>query len=132
MRVHRKLNHTSSPNRSKPLNNSFQGKGDYLDTSVTPGLLCPLCRVEDRNDSMLQKMRRYIKAFSKEDEKETEGFEKTDTIKGSRSGSLNLRPKNKGGFNRRTLTGWQMIRHSALGLEMEQEEPEEDQDIKHV
>ncbi|XP_039973448.1 transient receptor potential cation channel subfamily V member 6 [Xiphias gladius] len=93
---------------------------------------CWYLRVEDRNDSMLQKMRRYIKAFSKEDEKETEGFEKTDTIKGSSSGSPNLRPKNKGGFNRRTLTGWQMIRHSALGLEMEQEEPEEDQDIKHV
>ena len=30
------------------------------------------------------------------------------------------------------MTGWQMIRHSTLGLEMEQEEPEEDQDIKHI
>uniref|UniRef100_A0A665W7Y2 Transient receptor potential cation channel, subfamily V, member 6 n=1 Tax=Echeneis naucrates TaxID=173247 RepID=A0A665W7Y2_ECHNA len=89
-------------------------------------------RVEDRNDSMLQKMRRYIKVFSKEDEKEMEGLEKTDTIKGPSSGTLNLRPKNRGGLNRRTLTGWQMIRHSALGLELEQEEPEEDQDIKLV
>uniref|UniRef100_A0A3B4U9I2 Transient receptor potential cation channel, subfamily V, member 6 n=1 Tax=Seriola dumerili TaxID=41447 RepID=A0A3B4U9I2_SERDU len=89
-------------------------------------------RVEDRNDSMLQKMRRYIKAFSKEDEKEMDGLEKTDTIKGPSTGTLNLRPKNRGGFNRRTLTGWQMIRHSALGMEMEQEDPEEDQDIKHV
>uniref|UniRef100_A0A665W7S9 Transient receptor potential cation channel, subfamily V, member 6 n=1 Tax=Echeneis naucrates TaxID=173247 RepID=A0A665W7S9_ECHNA len=56
----------------------------------------------------------------------------TDTIKGPSSGTLNLRPKNRGGLNRRTLTGWQMIRHSALGLELEQEEPEEDQDIKLV
>lgn len=77
---------------------------------------------------MLQKMRRYVKAFSKDDEKE----EKTDTIKGSISGTPKLRPKNRGGFNnRRSLTGWQMIRHSALGLEMEQEELE-DQDIKYV
>ena len=79
---------------------------------------------------MLQKMRRYIKAFSKEDEKE--GWDKMDTIKGSSSGTPTLRPKTRGGFgNRKTLTGWQMIRHSALGLEMEQEDPE-DQDIQHV
>ncbi|XP_031155360.1 transient receptor potential cation channel subfamily V member 6 [Sander lucioperca] len=85
-------------------------------------------RVEDRNDPMLQKMRRYVKAFSKDEEKEKEGLEKFDTIKGSISGTPKLRPKN----NARSLTGWQMIRHSALGLEMEQEEPEEDQDIKYV
>lgn len=77
---------------------------------------------------MLQKMRRYVKAFSK-DEKE----EKTDTIKGSVSGTPQLRHKNRGGItNRRSLTGWQMIRHSALGLEIGQEEPEDDQDIKFV
>lgn len=78
---------------------------------------------------MFQKMRRYIKAFSREDEKE----EKSDTTKGSSSGTPRLRPKNRGGFNnRRSLTGWQMIRHSALGLEMGQEELDEDQDIKYV
>ncbi|XP_034553129.1 transient receptor potential cation channel subfamily V member 6 [Notolabrus celidotus] len=86
-------------------------------------------RVEDRNDPMFQKMRRYIKAFSKEDEKD----EKTDATKGSMSGTPKLRPKNRGGYNkRRSMTGWQMIRHSALGLEMEMEEAEEDQDIKYV
>lgn len=78
---------------------------------------------------MLQKMRRYIKAFSKDEEKE----EKTDATKGSVSGTPKLRPKNRGGLNnRRSLTGWQMIRHSALGFEMGQEELEEDQDIKYV
>ncbi|KAM9852171.1 transient receptor potential cation channel subfamily V member 6 [Aulostomus maculatus] len=82
-------------------------------------------RVEDRNDPMMQKMRRYIKAFSKEDEKE--GMEKTDTMKGSISGNPKLRPK-----NRRSLSGWQVIRHSALGLDMEQEEPEDEQDVKYV
>ncbi|XP_073341916.1 transient receptor potential cation channel subfamily V member 6 [Pagrus major] len=86
-------------------------------------------RVEDRNDPMFQKMRRYIKAFSKDDEKE----EKTDTLKGSMAGTPKLRPKNRGGFNnRRSLTGWQMIRNSALGLEFGQEEPEDDLDIKYV
>lgn len=80
---------------------------------------------------MLQKMRRYVKAFSKDEEKE--GLEKTDTMKGSMSGTPKLRPKNRGGFNnRKSLTGWQMIRHSALGLEMEQDEFEDDQDIKYV
>lgn len=77
---------------------------------------------------MLQKMRRYIKAFSKDDEKE----EKTDTLKGSISGTPQLRPKNRGFTNRRSLTGWQMIRHSALGLEFGRDELEEDQDIKYV
>ncbi|XP_056301047.1 transient receptor potential cation channel subfamily V member 6 [Pseudoliparis swirei] len=80
-------------------------------------------RVEDRNDPMLQKMRRYVKAFE-----EKEGLEKTETTKRSNSGTPKLRPKN----HRRSLAGWQMIRHSALGLEMEQEEPEEDQGIKYV
>lgn len=80
---------------------------------------------------MLQKMRRYVKAFSKDEEKE--GLEeKTESIKGSISGTPKLRPKNRGAFNnRRSLTGWQMIRHSAFGLEMEPEGPE-DQDIKYV
>lgn len=80
-------------------------------------------RVEDRNDPMMQKMRRYIKAFSKEDEKEKEGLENSDTAKGS----LKLRNKKAGEM-------WEVIRHSALGLEMEKEkeEPEEDQNIKYV
>lgn len=78
---------------------------------------------------MFLKMRRYIKAFTNEDEKE----EKTDTMKGSMAGTPKLRPKNKAGFNnRKSLSGWQMIRNSALGLEIGQEEPEEDLDIKYV
>lgn len=68
------------------------------------GFLCHLYRVEDRNDLKMQKMRRYVEAFSKEDEKEKEGLEKTDTTK-EYLGSL---------------TGWEMIRHSLLGLDMEQ------------
>lgn len=79
---------------------------------------------------MMQKMRRYIKAFSKDDEKEE--MEKTDSTKGSISGTPKLRPKKSGFSNTRSLPGWHMIRHSALGLQMEQETPEEDQDIKYV
>ena len=82
---------------------------------------------------MLQKMRRYVKAFSREEENEKEGMEKTDTMTGSISGTPKLRPKHRGGFNnRKSLTGWQMIRHSTLGLEMEKEDSDEDQDIKYV
>uniref|UniRef100_A0A3Q1GR37 Transient receptor potential cation channel, subfamily V, member 6 n=1 Tax=Acanthochromis polyacanthus TaxID=80966 RepID=A0A3Q1GR37_9TELE len=83
-------------------------------------------RVEDRNDPMMQKMRRYIKAFSREDEKD--GAEKSDTTKEG----AKLRPKAGGPNNRRAMAGWEMIRNSALGLEVEQEEPEEDQDIRYV
>ncbi|KAK1894893.1 Transient receptor potential cation channel subfamily V member 5 [Dissostichus eleginoides] len=94
---------------------------------------CWYLRVEDRNDPMLQKMRRYVKAFSREEENEKEGMEKTDTMKGSISGTPKLRPKLRGGLNnRKSLTGWQMIRHSTLGLEMEKEDSDEDQDIKYV
>lgn len=75
-------------------------------------------------------MRRYIKAFSKEEDGKEE---KTDAPKGSHSGTPQLRHKNRGGFNnRRSLTGWQMIRHSALGLEFGNEELEDEQDIKYV
>lgn len=79
-----------------------------------------LCRVEERNDSMMQKMRRYVNVFSKEDEKETEGDENSDF-----KVPLKLRLKNKGGW-------WELVRHSTLGLEMEQDEPEEEQSIKYV
>ncbi|KAL3980609.1 centrosomal protein [Sarotherodon galilaeus] len=81
---------------------------------------CWYLRVEERNDSMLQKMRRYVNVFSKEDEKETEGEENSDF-----KGTLKLRLKNKGGW-------WELVRHSALGLEMEQDEAEEEQNIKYV
>lgn len=87
--------------------------------------------MEDRNDPMLQKMRRYIKAFSREDEKdgaEKDGAEKSDATKEEPK----LRPKAGGLNTRRALAGWEMIRHSALGLGLEQEEPEEDQDIRYV
>uniref|UniRef100_A0A669BQX8 Transient receptor potential cation channel, subfamily V, member 6 n=1 Tax=Oreochromis niloticus TaxID=8128 RepID=A0A669BQX8_ORENI len=63
---------------------------------------------------------RYINVFSKEDEKETEAEENSDF-----KGTLKLRLKNKGGW-------WELVRHSALGLEMEQDEAEEEQDIKYV
>lgn len=79
---------------------------------------------------MMQKMRRYIKAFSKEEEGKEE---KKDAPKGSHPGTPQLRHKNRGGFNnRRSLTGWQMIRHSTLGLEFGNEELEDEQDIKYV
>lgn len=74
---------------------------------------------------MFQKMRRYITAFSKEDETEAE----TDTAKGFVPRCPQPR---EGPTDRKSLTGWQLIRHSALGLEFRKEEPEDDQDIKYV
>uniref|UniRef100_A0A3P9HU91 Transient receptor potential cation channel, subfamily V, member 6 n=1 Tax=Oryzias latipes TaxID=8090 RepID=A0A3P9HU91_ORYLA len=80
-------------------------------------------RVEDRNDAVMQKMRRYVKAFSKEDEKQKEGLEKAD---------VTLRSQNKNSMRSKAQAGWEVIRQSTLGLEMEQEGPEEDQSIKFV
>ncbi|XP_014896252.1 transient receptor potential cation channel subfamily V member 6 [Poecilia latipinna] len=84
-------------------------------------------RVEDRNDPMMQKMRRYVKVFSSLDEKE--GVEKSDSAKDSPV----LRHKNTG--KRKAQEGWDMIRNSAFGLEMEQmeqKEPMEIQDIRYI
>ncbi|XP_037129116.1 transient receptor potential cation channel subfamily V member 6 [Syngnathus acus] len=79
-------------------------------------------RVEDRNDPLMQKMRRYIKVFAREDEKEEqEGTEK------ARKGNVKVTPRNT-----RSLTGWQLIRQSALGGNGELEEPEDEQDIQFV
>nr|XP_020473248.1 transient receptor potential cation channel subfamily V member 6-like [Monopterus albus] len=86
-------------------------------------------RVEDRNDTVMQKMRRYVMAFSKEDEKEKEELEKSDSPQESISGISKLR-QNKRPRDKRNLTGWQMIRLSTLGLELELVEPKEDQNIK--
>ncbi|MEQ2244545.1 hypothetical protein ILYODFUR_018168 [Ilyodon furcidens] len=83
-------------------------------------------RVEDRNDPLIQKMRRYVKVFSSLDEKE--GLEKSDAMKESPM----LRPKNRRPGNRKAQAGWEVIRQSALGLEMEQEEPGEIQDIRYI
>ncbi|XP_077431825.1 transient receptor potential cation channel subfamily V member 6 isoform X2 [Vanacampus margaritifer] len=78
-------------------------------------------RVEDRNDPLMQKMRRYIKVLAQEGEKEEkEGSEKVDI-------NLKVRPRNS-----RSMTGWQLIRQSALGTEAEREEPEDEQDIQFV
>ncbi|XP_037532129.1 transient receptor potential cation channel subfamily V member 5 [Nematolebias whitei] len=85
-------------------------------------------RVEDRNDSMKQKVRRYVKVFSKEDEKEKEG-QKPDPSKESPF----LRSKTSESRIQAARASWKMIRHSTLGLEMEQwSEPEENHNIKYV
>uniref|UniRef100_A0A8C7W0A0 Transient receptor potential cation channel, subfamily V, member 6 n=1 Tax=Oncorhynchus mykiss TaxID=8022 RepID=A0A8C7W0A0_ONCMY len=62
--------------------------------------------------------------------KEREEMENTDMSKGP--GSPLIRPKHRGGIDgyRKSLARWQMIRHSALGLDVEQEEPEDDQEVR--
>ncbi|XP_054904177.1 transient receptor potential cation channel subfamily V member 6 [Poeciliopsis prolifica] len=81
-------------------------------------------RVEDRNDPMLQKMRRYVKVLSSVDE--MEGIEKSDPTKDIPVCQQETPGKKK------AQAGWEMIRHSALDLEMEQEEPIDIQDIRFV
>ncbi|XP_041845142.1 transient receptor potential cation channel subfamily V member 6 [Melanotaenia boesemani] len=82
-------------------------------------------RVESRNDHLMKKMERYVKLFLK-DEKEGDGLEKSDTMK--QTPLVRKRQYN----NKKAQAGWELIRNSALGLEMEQEEPEVDQGIRYV
>nr|XP_054597000.1 transient receptor potential cation channel subfamily V member 6 isoform X1 [Nothobranchius furzeri] len=86
-------------------------------------------RVENRNDMMLQKMRRYVKAFSKENENE-EGEEKSDAA----NGSPILRSESKNARNKKAVAAWDVVRLSTLGLDMEMEieEPEDIKEIKYV
>lgn len=60
---------------------------------------------------MIPKMKQYIKAFSKEDEKEMMAL-KTDTTKGSVSGKiLGCSNSNKG-----SRSGWKLISHIIWGF----------------
>lgn len=77
-------------------------------------------------------MLRYIKAFSKEDDTDAKTDAKTDTKEDFIPEPALFRLKTTGFPNRKSLTGWQMIRNSTLGLEFGQEEPEEDKDTKYV
>ncbi|XP_072317615.1 transient receptor potential cation channel subfamily V member 6 [Eucyclogobius newberryi] len=93
-------------------------------------------RVEDRNDAMMQKMRRYIKAFQEkdgqeQDGQEKDGQEKSDPTKDVHLDTPKLRGNNREGMRGRPMSGWQIIRHSALGLDMEPFEQDKD-DVKFV
>lgn len=94
-------------------------------------------RVEDRNDPLVQKIRRYISVFSKDgdqarDKKEPE---KIDTSTDPMAGEILAKPIRRGGAdtNRKSLRGWQKIRQSTLGFDTEKDERQFDgQDIQFV
>lgn len=71
----------------------------------------------------MQKMRRYIKAFANDDKNKNGESEKTDKTKES----PNLRSKKFSSMGK--LSGWQLIRLSALGYEMEKQLQGEGEDI---
>ncbi|XP_067094408.1 transient receptor potential cation channel subfamily V member 6 [Osmerus mordax] len=89
-------------------------------------------RVEDRNNPLVQKMRRYMSAFSKDDEASKEEAAK-EADKAKETSRAVRPPKFRGILSpNRRLTGWEIIRNSALGLEPDPEEPEEVQEVKYV
>ncbi|XP_016357266.1 transient receptor potential cation channel subfamily V member 5-like [Sinocyclocheilus anshuiensis] len=84
-------------------------------------------RVEDRNDPLVQKMRRYINVFSKDGEpKEKEETGKSEP--GNDPLQTNLIVKNRP-KNRRPIKCWQLIRQS---IECEKEENVDSPDIKYI
>ncbi|CAL8360271.1 unnamed protein product [Arctogadus glacialis] len=88
-------------------------------------------RVEDRNDLMVQKMRRYINAFAKDGE--GGAAEREEGEKGGESGGgPELRSnKQRRGFNK-VHAGWQAIRRSALSMDLEPEYEEEEQEVQDI
>uniref|UniRef100_A0A8C5C1P5 Transient receptor potential cation channel, subfamily V, member 6 n=1 Tax=Gadus morhua TaxID=8049 RepID=A0A8C5C1P5_GADMO len=90
-----------------------------------------LAAVEDRNDLMVQKMRRYINAFAKDGE--GGAAEREEGEKGGESGGgPELRSnKQRRGFNK-AHAGWQAIRRSALSMDLEPEYEEEEQEVQDI
>ncbi|KAM6968297.1 transient receptor potential cation channel subfamily V member 6 [Aplochiton taeniatus] len=89
-------------------------------------------RVEERIDPLAQKLGHYVQAFVKTDNI-GHWEEKTDKSKRPCPGSPMIRTKHCGAFDgsRKSMACWQKIRHSVLGVELELEEPEEDQGIRY-
>lgn len=73
--------------------------------------------MEDRNDPLVQKMRRYVNAFSKDGESAKEDLSKSDS--GNPPEQRNFTNTNNNKTNRRTKERWQIIRQS---IECEKEE----------
>uniref|UniRef100_A0A673HF33 Transient receptor potential cation channel subfamily V member 6-like n=1 Tax=Sinocyclocheilus rhinocerous TaxID=307959 RepID=A0A673HF33_9TELE len=86
-------------------------------------------RVEDRNDPLVQKMRRYINAFSKDGEPAKEKEETGKSEPGNDPLQTNLIVKNRPRIQRRPIKCWQLIRQS---IECEKEENVDSPDIKYI
>ncbi|XP_039535889.1 transient receptor potential cation channel subfamily V member 6 [Pimephales promelas] len=86
-------------------------------------------RVEDRNDLLVQKMRRYVNAFSKDGEsaKEKEETGKSDT--GNDPVQSHFTERNMAKTRRRPKQCWQLIRQS---LDCENEENVDCPDFKYI
>ncbi len=83
--------------------------------------------MEDRNDPLVQKMRRYISAFSKDGEPAKEE-ETGKSDPGNDPLQTNIIVKNRPGVERRPKKCWQLIRQS---IECEKEENADCPEIKY-
>lgn len=85
--------------------------------------------MEDRNDPLVQKMRRYINAFSKDGEPAKEKEETGKSDPGNDPLQTDLIVKNRPRMQRRPIKCWQLIRQS---IECENEENVDSPDIKYI
>lgn len=86
-------------------------------------------RVEDRNDPLVQKMRRYITAFSKDGEPPKEKAETGKPDPGNNQPEANLDVKSRPRIQRRPIKCWQLIRQS---IASEKEENVDSEDNKYI
>ncbi|KAL2083978.1 hypothetical protein ACEWY4_019496 [Coilia grayii] len=94
-------------------------------------------RVEDRNDPLVQKMRRYMGVFAKDEgqARDKEEPQKTETSSDPAPEEAPPKATPRGGadLNRRSLWAWQKIRQSTLFFDTEKDSQfDEGQDIQYV
>lgn len=94
-------------------------------------LHCTYFRVEDRNDQFMQKVRRYVNVFAKNDDSDKkDGHEGLDMAHDA--ADTKSMQNDSTDAKRKSLICWQIVRHSLLGLDLENEEHLDAQEMKPV
>ncbi|TSR75264.1 Transient receptor potential cation channel subfamily V member 6 [Bagarius yarrelli] len=88
-------------------------------------------RVEDRNDQFMQKIRRYVNVFSKNDESDKREENERNDMNHDPADIKSMQSDGSNG-NRKSMLCWQIIRHSLLGLELENEDHLDIQEMKSL
>lgn len=87
--------------------------------------------MEDRSDQFMQKIRRYVNVFTKNDDSDKKEESERNVMAHDPTDMKNMQDDSSN-RNRKSALCWQIIRHSLLGLEMENEEHLDAQEMKPV
>lgn len=88
-------------------------------------------RVEDRSDQFMQKVRRYVNVLSKnEDSDKKEGSERKGMAR--EPADIKHMQNDSSNGNRKSVLCWQIVRHSLLGLDIDNESQLDVQEMRPV